>query len=188
MPERLDDKRVRLAAFRWLEEQVARHGDVLPRSLLIRGFEIEGHRVPLMSRQGIFKPAVLAEVPLTITTTVHGPYDDQMSADGFLLYYGVRYTVSYQAEDELASLEEGTHPKLEAARRAGLQNWWGKTEDENYFLLIGAQLGNLGWEGDEHRCIEENDLAAIMDTTRAKLQQAGFSQVPALHAQFEPDF
>lgn len=111
-----------------------------------------------------------------------------MGADGFLLYYGVRYIVSYQAEEEIASLEEGTHPKLEAARKAGLQDWWGKTEDENYFLLIGAQLGNLGWEGDEHRRIEESDLAAIMNITRAKLQQAGFSQIPALHAQFEPDF
>ena len=112
-----------------------------------------------------------------------------MSADGFLLYYGVRYTVSYQAEDELASLEEGTHPKLEAARKAGLQNWWGKMADENYFLLIGAQLGNFGWEGgDGYRCIEENDFATIVDTTKAKLRQAGFSQMPALHAQFEPDF
>jgi hypothetical protein len=111
-----------------------------------------------------------------------------VSADGFLLYYGVRYTVSYQAEEELASLEDGTHPKLKAAGEAGLQDWWGKTEDENYFLLIGAQLGNLGWEGDEHRRIEDDDLTLIMETTRTKLRRAGFSQVPALHAQFEPDF
>jgi hypothetical protein len=111
-----------------------------------------------------------------------------MSADGFLLYYGVRYTVSYQAEEELESLEIGTHPKLKAAWGKGLQNWWGKTEDENYFLLIGTQLGNLGWEGDEHRRIGDDDLTSIMETTKAKLQQAGFSQAPALHAQFEPDF
>jgi hypothetical protein len=111
-----------------------------------------------------------------------------VSADGFLLYYGVRYIVSYQAEEELESLENGTHPKLKVAREAGLQDWWGKTEDENYFLLIGAQLGNLGWEGDEHRRIEDDDLTSIIETTRTKLRQAGFSQVPALHAQFEPDF
>lgn len=86
MPERIDDKRVRLAAFRWLEEQVAVHGDVLPRTLLQHGFEIDGERVALISQPGIFKPKVLAEVPLSITTTVHGPYDDQMSPDGLMLY------------------------------------------------------------------------------------------------------
>jgi len=86
MPKRLNDKRVRLAAFRWLEEQRAAHGDVIPRPVLSHGFEIDGERVPLVSRQGIFKPRVLAEIPLTITTTVHGPYDDKMSEDGLMLY------------------------------------------------------------------------------------------------------
>ena len=86
MPVRLDDKRVRLATFNWLTEQVARHGDVLPHSLLLQGFELEGARVPLVSRQGIFKPAVLAEIPLTITTSVHGPYDDKMGPESLILY------------------------------------------------------------------------------------------------------
>ncbi len=48
-------------------------------------------RVPLIGPQGIFKPAILAEVPLTITTVpiVEGsarPYEDEVSFDGFLLY------------------------------------------------------------------------------------------------------
>jgi len=86
MPRRLEDKRVRVAAFRWLGEQVAVHGDVLPWSLLQHGFFIDGERVPLVSRQGIFKPKVLETVPLSITTTVKGPYDDQMSPDGLMLY------------------------------------------------------------------------------------------------------
>jgi putative restriction endonuclease len=83
---KLNDKRVRLAAFRWLEDQVAVHGDVLPRPLLQYGFELDGSRVPLISQQGIFKPKVLEEIPLSISTTVHGPYDDQMSSDGLMLY------------------------------------------------------------------------------------------------------
>lgn len=32
------DKRIRAAAFEWLAEQVAIHGDVLPRDLLAAGF------------------------------------------------------------------------------------------------------------------------------------------------------
>lgn len=86
MPQRLDDQRVRVAAFRWLDEQVARLGDVLPRPLLAEGFEIDGRRVPLLSRQGIFKPGVLPEIPLSITTTVHGPYKDQVSPGGLMFY------------------------------------------------------------------------------------------------------
>ena len=80
------DHRVRVAAFHWLKEQVRIHGDVLPRALLAQGFEWEGQRVPLLGPQGIFKPKILPQVPLTITTTPKGPYDDSFGVDGFLLY------------------------------------------------------------------------------------------------------
>jgi putative restriction endonuclease len=53
------DMRVRLASFKWLEEQTSVHGDVLPWSLLIKGLEIDDERVPLVSMQGIFKPRVI---------------------------------------------------------------------------------------------------------------------------------
>lgn len=88
----LNDKKVRLAAFDWLEKQVRIHGDVLPRLLLTQGLEMDGHRVPLMSPQGIFKPKVLPEIPISITTTPSGPYDDRMSPDGLILY-------SYRGKD-----------------------------------------------------------------------------------------
>lgn len=68
MPPRDIDQRVRLAAFRFLEEQTNLHGEVLLRALLANGFTFEGERIPLISPQGIFKPAILAEIPLTITT------------------------------------------------------------------------------------------------------------------------
>ena len=80
------DQQVRLAAFDWLSEQVDRLGDVLPRALLQRGFVLKGERVALMSPQGIFKPKVLPELPLTITTVFGGPYDDTFGSDGLLGY------------------------------------------------------------------------------------------------------
>ena len=68
------EARVRSAAFAWLAEQRERHGDVLPRSLLLQGFTLDGTRVPLLSpQQGIFKPAVLERIPLSITTTPNSP-------------------------------------------------------------------------------------------------------------------
>jgi len=86
MAVHLDDLRVRMAAFDWLTAQVDIHGDVLPWHLLLTGFEIDGYRVPLISQQGIFKPAVLADVPLSIRTAAGGPYDDTFGPDDLLRY------------------------------------------------------------------------------------------------------
>jgi putative restriction endonuclease len=80
------DQRVRLTAFSWLADQVRIQGDVLPRSLLAEGFEFENQRVPLIGPQGIFKPKLLPQMPLSITTTPEGPYDDSFGPDGLLLY------------------------------------------------------------------------------------------------------
>lgn len=88
-----DDVQVRLAAFRFLEEQgrLAADEGVLPRQVLVEGFVHEGQRVPLMGPQGIFKPRVLRDIPLSITTVavVEGetrPYDDAFGEDGLLRY------------------------------------------------------------------------------------------------------
>jgi putative restriction endonuclease len=87
------DARVRLAAFAFLEETRRRLGSdgAFPRSLLAEGFTFEGQRVPLIAPQGIFKPRLLPEMPLSITTVpvVEGqdrPYEDVLGADGLLQY------------------------------------------------------------------------------------------------------
>ena len=95
------DHRVRLAAFQWLRAQMDIHGEVLPRSILAGGFELDGHRVPLLGPQGIFKPA-LCEVPLSITT-IPGQYPDAMDA-GTLAY-------AYRGTDP-------SHPDNRGLRRA----------------------------------------------------------------------
>jgi putative restriction endonuclease len=84
------DQRVRLAAFQWLRSEVDVHGEVLPRAVLAAGFTYEGVRVPLLGPQGIFKPAVLRDAPLSITTAPHGPYADSFSSG--LLRYAYRGT------------------------------------------------------------------------------------------------
>jgi putative restriction endonuclease len=85
------DHRVRVAAFDFLAEQRAIHGDVLPRRVLERGFPFEGRRIHLVSPQGIFKPALLPEMPLSITTApmMEGrsrPYADEIGEDGLIRY------------------------------------------------------------------------------------------------------
>jgi putative restriction endonuclease len=86
------DADVRLAAFRFLEEQtgLAPEEGGLRRKVLERGFDYQGQRVPLMGPPGIFKPR-LCDVPISITTVpiVEGetrPYDDAFGDDGLLRY------------------------------------------------------------------------------------------------------
>ena len=79
------DFQIRMAAFKWLEEQVMLHGDLLPRTALEKGFYFEGQRITLVGPQGIWKPKAL-ELPLSITTVAGGPYDDAVSSRGFLKY------------------------------------------------------------------------------------------------------
>lgn len=71
----MDDYPIRRAAFDWLEVQSELHGGVLPRTLLAEGFVYNGERIPLVAPQGIFKPRTM-NLPLSITTTAGGPYDD----------------------------------------------------------------------------------------------------------------
>jgi putative restriction endonuclease len=110
------DARVRLRAFEFLEEQTRILGDVLPHRVLKEGFLFEGTRVHLVSRQGIFKPAILPEIPLTITTapTLPGkppPYHDFLGDDGFLRY-------RYRGND--ANHRENVGLRLAMARKVPL--------------------------------------------------------------------
>jgi putative restriction endonuclease len=87
----MTDRAVRQAAFEWLAEQTALHGDVLDWSLLGQGFEFQGRRVPLLSQQGIFKPA-LCDLPLSIRTSATSPYSDH--------FVGDRLVYSYRGTDQ----------------------------------------------------------------------------------------
>jgi putative restriction endonuclease len=82
-----NNAQIRVATFQWLAEQVARHGDVLPRDTLEAGFQFRGARVPLLGPQGIFKPQVLSDGPLSITSTAGGTYEDGFGPDGLLRYH-----------------------------------------------------------------------------------------------------
>src|SRR5687767_4132283 len=85
------DRLVRAAAFAFLDRLSERTQNAIPRSELQAGFNFDGVRVPLVGPQGIFKPAVIREVPLSITTVppVAGrprPYEDEIDEQGFLQY------------------------------------------------------------------------------------------------------
>src|SRR2546426_12103202 len=61
------DSQVRVRAFEFLAVQRQTHPNAIPWRILLEGFEYEGRRVPLVSQQGIFRPAV-CRLPLSIRT------------------------------------------------------------------------------------------------------------------------
>lgn len=105
------DEQVRLAAFDFVARQVEIHGDVLPREILGDGFTYRGSRIPLMGPQGIFKPAAMKDMPLTITTVpiVSGkerPYEDEIGTDGLISY-------KYRGSDPLHRENAGLRRAME---------------------------------------------------------------------------
>lgn len=75
----------RLAAFEWLRARNALCGGIYTRKELAEGFPFENERIRLVGPQGIFKPAGFS-MPLSITTTAGGSYDDNFTPDGLLSY------------------------------------------------------------------------------------------------------
>lgn len=91
MSDRDLDAQVRTAAFQFLSEQTQLHGDILTWDILSKGFLYKGQKVPLVSMNGIFKPAILPHAPLTLRTAPpdgnsYRRYDDEIGADGEIKY------------------------------------------------------------------------------------------------------
>jgi len=84
------DREVRYAAFSFLTEQTNVYGEI-SHAVLLKGFQFNGQRVPLIGPQGIFKPKILPEIPISILTApeVPGkprPYDDRPVESGVMMY------------------------------------------------------------------------------------------------------
>jgi putative restriction endonuclease len=105
------DFRVRVLAMEWLRGQITLCGDdVLDWSVLSKGLAIDGRRVPLVSQQGIFKPA-LCELPLSIRTSSNSPYDDHFVEDR-LSYRYFGSDPGHRDNRGLRSLMERRHPLI----------------------------------------------------------------------------
>jgi putative restriction endonuclease len=100
---------IRIAAFKWLEEQVQIYGEVLPRTILEKGFAFQDQRITLVGPSGIWKPKVLKNIPLSITTVAGGPYDDVFTKEGFLEY---RYRGSDIQHRDNAGLREAMQKQV----------------------------------------------------------------------------
>jgi len=81
----MNEQEIRLRLFEWLNEQSLLNGGVFPRNQLASEFIVNGRVITLLGQTGIWTPAGFS-MPISITTTTHGPYNDEFSEDGVLLY------------------------------------------------------------------------------------------------------
>lgn len=121
-----EDALVRAAAFTWLREQTRMRGDVLSYDLLRAGFQWRGRRVPFVAPQGIFKPAVLPEMPLTISTAPERsnrprPYEDAVDSNGLLLY---RYRGQDPAHRDNVGLRAAMTRRAPLVYLFGIEEGW----------------------------------------------------------------
>jgi len=119
------DAAVRAAAFAFLRDQSRQYPNAMPWTVLLAGFRHDGRRVPLVSQQGIFKPAV-CDVPLSIRTApvVEGrerPYEDELSDDGLLLY---RYRGTDRDHVENEGLRRAWHTRTPLVYLYGVAPGW----------------------------------------------------------------
>jgi putative restriction endonuclease len=184
------DMQVRLAAFDHLAALVQAFGEVLPAKALWKGFEFRGKTVQFKGLQGIFKPALLPEMPLSITTAPPdakrpAPYEDGFSADGSLLLY--RYRGADPRHHENVGL------RLAMERRRPLVYFHGVVKGE-YFAtwpvyVVGDEPALLRFrvavDGAQYvspgltlvaDASEEARRAYITVTTRQRLHQRFFRQ------------
>ena len=82
----ITETEIRLAAFDWLKERILLRGETLTRRELESEFTFHGERVTLIGAAGIWKPRQFETIPISIASTVEGPYDDTFSEDGLLVY------------------------------------------------------------------------------------------------------
>lgn len=111
-----------------------------------------------------------------------------MGADSVILFYGVRYQITDESEVEQLSARK--HPLIEAAKRVGLEHYWGNFSIEGgeyYLLYVGKKIASIGYEGINELELSDEQFSIIKEDTKEKLMRAGFSLTPALFAQFEPD-
>jgi putative restriction endonuclease len=128
--ERELDQLIRKTAFTHLRDLVSQFGELLPYSVLAKGFPFQGRTVHLVSQQGIFIPAGM-DVPLSIRTTPERPdrsrpYEDEVGPDGLLRY-------RYRGEDV-------THRE-----NRGLRQAWAETIPLIWFSGVAKGLYEPFW-------------------------------------------
>lgn len=179
------ERRVRLAAFAFLEAETARRGEILDWAVLTRAFAFGDRSVPLLGASGIWKPEVLS-LPISLTTAPPKPgkpppYEDGVGADGLLRY---RYQGTDPENHFNAGLREVFRRQLPVIYFLGVDKgrytaFWPCfiVEDHPKRLAVSVALNDAGSVGIDLADTEDEpelDRAYARRLTLQRLHQAGF--------------
>jgi putative restriction endonuclease len=81
----MEENDIRFALFQWLKDREAFNQGIFSWNELTNAFYYNNQRITLIGAKGIWFPAGF-EIPISITTSPKGPYDDGFSEDGILTY------------------------------------------------------------------------------------------------------
>jgi len=109
-----------------------------------------------------------------------------MSASSFMVYCGIKYVVPAEEEE---AVEERADERMLAARKVGLNCYWGRFGEgaDDYLLYVGTEVGIFGIENSSYRELDFREVDEIFQRTRKKISDAGLEGKCMLHLQFEPD-
>jgi putative restriction endonuclease len=180
------DREIRLRVFAWLTRYREEFGETIPRTAL-ETFTLDGRRIALVGPSGIWKPAA-CELPISITTTVGGPYDDSFDRQAGTLRYSYRGLDPQHRDNRglrRAMVERVPIAYFHAIERGSYVAAYPVfvTEDRPSELRFSMQVDDLF--ASEHDlagvgAIAEDDTeprrAYVTDTFRRRLHQAAFRE------------
>ena len=185
-----DEISKRLAAFAWLRDRGLLSGGVYTREELAAGFKYRGERIRFVGPQGIFKPAGFT-IPLSITTTSGGPYDDGFSADGLLSYAYRGSNPDHRDNEGLRAAMRTSTPLVyfHSIRPGRYQAAWPVIiiEDDETMLRVKAAIDpaynaikpDIGFEAIDPSPLDVRRYITV--ETRQRLHQGAFRDL-VLHA------
>ena len=109
-----------------------------------------------------------------------------MSASSCVVFFGLRFEVR---PEEIKALEDRSDSRIEIARKARLQYYWGNFGGlgERHLLFVGARLGILGPENSPDITFRADDLQRTILETTSKLSLAALPGEPHLYMQWLED-
>ncbi len=127
-----NDIQIRLEIFNWLQKQIEFYNEVLPWDILSYGCKFNNERVPLIGAQGIWKPKILKDYPISITTSPNSPYDDKFSDDGHFLSY--KYMGNNPQHRDNIMMKQAMQHQIPLIYFIGLRKGWYFTVFPVYIL------------------------------------------------------
>jgi hypothetical protein len=97
-----------------------------------------------------------------------------MTAEYVVVYYGLSFPIS---EEEVMALLNKEHRHQVAARKCGLDCYWGNfsVHIPDHRVFIGKEIGTIGAEYDWNLEFSDSEMMKTVEDAKTRLKNAGFT-------------